>query len=53
MEVTDLNAKPVAWVAKSGFGEAEVAGPRVGAIIDRTRPLQMQGTITKICQQEM
>jgi hypothetical protein len=45
MEVAALTAKPIAWIAKNGFDKAIVAGPRVGAIIDGSRSVQMQGEI--------
>lgn len=48
MEVTELNAVPVGWVAKSGFDDAEKAGPRVEAIIKRTRIIQSHALITNI-----
>lgn len=48
MEIAALTAKPVAWIAKSGFDEAVNAGPRVYAIIKRTQPLQLQGKIDSI-----
>lgn len=48
MEVAALVAKPVAWVGRSGFGNAITAGPRVGAILEGSRSLQVHGTIRDI-----
>ena len=48
MEVATLTAKPVAWVAKSGFELAISAGPRVNAIIKRTRQVQIHGSIDAV-----
>lgn len=48
MEIAAAHSHPLAWVAKSGFCEAVNAGPRVGAILDDTRALQLHGTITSI-----
>jgi hypothetical protein len=45
MEVAALYSKPLAWVAKSGFGQAIKAGPRVAAIINSTRRFQIHGII--------
>lgn len=48
MEVAALIAKPIAWVGRSGFGNAEIAGPRVGAIIESSRSVQVHGKIHDI-----
>lgn len=48
MEVADLIAQPVAWVGRSGFENAESAGPRVEAIINGSRSVQIHGKITSI-----
>ncbi|MFM0069384.1 FAD/NAD(P)-binding protein [Paraburkholderia aspalathi] len=48
MEVGKLNAKSSAWVARKGFGVAEEAGPRVGAIIEGSRDSQIKGEIESI-----
>jgi hypothetical protein len=48
-EVAQLKArKLVAWIAKSGFDEAINAGPRVGAILDRTKEAQIQGKVDDV-----
>lgn len=52
MEVADLTAKPLAWVARSGFELAETAGPRVNAIIAGSRAVQVHGAIESIVYQQ-
>ncbi|MBF9266492.1 hypothetical protein [Paracidovorax cattleyae] len=48
MEVAKQHAGSSTWVARNGFGVAEAAGPRVGAIIEGSRDCQIQGEIDAI-----
>jgi hypothetical protein len=52
MEVAALTAKPLAWIAKKGFDEAINAGPRVKAIIEKSRAVQIHGLIEDISYQK-
>ncbi|ABM31657.1 hypothetical protein Aave_1060 [Paracidovorax citrulli AAC00-1] len=48
MEVAKGHAGSSMWVARNGFGVAEAAGPRVGAIIEGSRDCQIRGEIEAI-----
>lgn len=48
MEVSEQIGKSSLWLAKSGFDQAESAGPRVEAIIEGTRASQAKGIIKSI-----
>lgn len=48
VEVGQEIGKPVAWVARQGFDNAEAAGARVEAIINGSREIQAKGEIKSI-----
>lgn len=48
MEVADLVGTPVAWAARNSFEQALIAGPRVGAIIEKSKHLQEISAITHL-----
>lgn len=48
MEVSEQIGKSAKWVSRSGFDNAEEAGPRVEAIIEGSRDSQLKGNISSI-----
>lgn len=48
MEVAQLHANSCTWVGRNGFEAAEAAGPRVGAILESTRSVQVKGELEAV-----